>query len=221
MDSSSNIQYEILRNLSSQQILFFFFFLFFIISLLEKLSFNNNSTHNSLNKIYTRKYYLYLINNVLTVSSLQACFPRKKCVSRSQLVKESEATKWLLTEMKIKIKSAFSSIDTLFFFFSFIYIYILTQIIQMIDESLQSIREFRYTAFQLIVNICIKNRYCYELLSIYCCSMHIAGSYMYIHYTYPHRIHHHLLCLMLNVHVDVSWDVKGWRKHAYSAYVLS
>lgn len=106
-------------------------------------------------------------------------------------------------------------------FLFFFYIYILTQIIQMIDESLQSIRELRYTAFQLIVNICIKNRYCYELLSIYCCSMHIAGSYMYIHYTYPHRIHHHLLCLMLNVHVDVSWDVKGWRKHAYSAYVLS
>lgn len=185
MDSSSNIQYEILRNLSSQQIFFFFFFSFFYHFVTRRnVSFNNNSTHNSLNKIYTRKY-LYLINNVLTVSSLQACFPRKKCVSRSQLVKESEATKWLLTEMKIKIKSAFSSIDTLFFFFSFIYIYILTRIIQMIDESLQSIREFRYTAFQLIVNICIKNRYCYELLSIYCCSMHIAGSYMYIHYTYP------------------------------------
>lgn len=98
---------------------FFFFSFFYHFVTRRNVSFNNNSTHNSLNKIYK---YLYLINNVLTVSSLQACFPRKKCVSRSQLVKESEATKWLLTEMKIKI--IFFHWYVIFLFFFYIYIYI-------------------------------------------------------------------------------------------------
>lgn len=61
----------------------------------------------------------------------------------------------------------------------------------MIDESLQSIREFRYTAFRLIINICIKkivtvmNYFQYTV-----CSMHIAGSYTYIHYIIRISMHH-------------------------------
>lgn len=120
---------KFLRNYFHRSEYSFFFFFFFIISLLEKVFFRYNSSHNiiSLNKIHTRKYLHLIIIDNFFVANLQACFvQRKKFVSRSQVAKESEATNRLY---KYKVKLAFSSIDTVFFFFY--------QIVQLIDKLLQ------------------------------------------------------------------------------------
>lgn len=132
---------------------------------------------------------------------MQACFSTQEIYFTSR--KRIGSNEQTLNRNKNKNKISI-------FFHWYVIFFFTTRIIQMIDQLLQSIR---YTAFRLIINICIKNRYCYELLSIYCCSMHITGSSSIYPLHMSTRIHHHLLCLMLNVHVNVSWNMKGWSKN--------
>lgn len=95
---------------------------------------------------------------------MQACFSTQEIYFTSR--KRIGSNEQTLNRNKNKNKISI-------FFHWYVIFFFTTRIIQMIDQLLQSIR---YTAFRLIINICIKNRYCYELLSIYCCSMHITGS---------------------------------------------